>query len=54
MAAPISHEVAAGIAGAAFTVATAGASAQGELLVAAFSGGMLAPPIDFMESHILR
>ena len=28
-------------------------SAQGELLVAAFTGGMLAPPIDFMESHIL-
>jgi hypothetical protein len=28
-------------------------SAQGELLVAAFTGGMLEPPTDFMESHIL-
>jgi|GEM_PF-362072 len=28
-------------------------SAQGELLVAAFTGGMLAPPIDAMESHVL-
>jgi hypothetical protein len=28
-------------------------SAQGELLVAAFTGGTLAPPTDFMESHIV-
>ncbi len=28
-------------------------SAQGELLVAAFTGGVLDPAIDFMESHVL-